>query len=444
MITESELNEKNEMPELKTASGAFLVGLALDGQARTEVRENLDELKELVSTLGMAASGELVAQLRDPQPKYFVGSGKAQEIADAAKKVNSKVIVFDAELGPSQQRNMEKLCGMKVLDRQEIILDIFAGRARTKEAVLQVELARYKYYLPRLTRAWSHLSRQHGGAMGTRGEGEKQIENDRREVKAHIRDLEKDLKLVQCQRGEQRKERLRRRVPHAVIVGYTNAGKSSLLNRLTGADAYVEDKLFATLDPTTRRFQLPDKTELLLTDTVGFVRKLPHALIEAFKSTLEETVLADFLVLVLDVSSPSVEAHRETTLRVLSELGAGGKPVLTVFNKCDRPYDALAMNRLKAAARGGVCISCATGSGLDDLVDALRLYAGRSSSIRELEIPPSRPDIAAMVHARCTLIEGKYLDDGTYLCTARIPDSVLSAAEPFFKKNKSSKLEVEK
>ena len=429
-------SESVQPEENKTLSGAFLVGFSGMGQTAAETREYLEELSELVQTLGYATCGELIANVRVPEARYFVGSGKAEEIRDCANQANAEVIVFDSELSASQQRNMEKLCGKKVLDRQEVILDIFAERAITKEAVLQVELARNKYFLPRLTRAWSHLSRQRGGAGGTRGEGEKQLEYDKRAVRLKITKLEEELAIVRKQRNEQRKGRVRGRIPQAAIVGYTNAGKSSLLNKLTGADAFVKDQLFATLDPTTRRLPMQNSATLLLTDTVGFVRKLPHALVEAFKSTLEEAVLADFLVLVLDASSPTVESHRETTLGVLAELGAVDKPVLTVFNKCDREIDPSVMARLKAAAPNGVSVSCATGEGMDALFDALQTYMKKCSSIHDLAIPPERSDLVSLIHAKGTLITGEYMDNGTFICVAGLPDFLLETYRPYFNDGK--------
>lgn len=422
---------ENAASEKRVKDGAFLVGVIESGEDPSEAREHLEELRELVSTLGFRIVGELTAGIRLPNPKFYVGSGKAEEIAAAAREAGAELIVFDTELGPSQQRNLERLARANVVDRQEIILDIFADRAQTREAVLQVELARNKYFLPRLTRAWSHLSRQRGGAMGTRGEGEKQIEYDRRMVKQRIAQLETELQDVRKQRMIQRKGRIRRAMPLAAIVGYTNAGKSSLLNALTGTSSLVENKLFATLDPTTRKLVLPNKSELLLTDTVGFVRKLPHSLVEAFKSTLEEAVLADFLVMVLDISSPDVESHWKTTLSVLTELGAQEKPMLTVFNKCDRQKDTLILTRMRSLDPDGVFISCATGEGMDRLRTALIAFLKKRSEIDDLLIPPGRPDAVAAVYSRASLLEGRYLDDGSFACTVRIPDSASEFFAPF-------------
>jgi GTP-binding protein HflX len=401
-------------------SGAFLVGLHEPSSDLQESREHLDELRELVATLNTRVVGEVLATLRQPSPKYLLGSGKAQEIKDAAIAANAAALVFDTELGPSQQRNWEKFSGLQVIDRQEVILDIFADRASTREAVLQVELARHKYFLTRLVGAWGHLSRQQGGALGTRGEGEKQIETDRRLAKRKISQMERELLDVRRQRDVQRKSRVRHEIPHAAIVGYTNAGKSSLLNHLTKAGVLVEDKLFATLDPTTRKLTLPDKQEMLLTDTVGFIRKLPHNLVEAFKSTLEEAVLSDFVILVLDSSSPHVESHWETTLAVLAELGAEGKPMIVAFNKCDLERDPVAMTRLRALNCNGVFISCRTGEGVDKLLQALASQLRSQSSLLELEIPASRPDLVALLHAKGRVIESKYLDDGSFSAAVRL------------------------
>ena len=299
-----------------------------------EGEELLAELTELVENLGLSVVRATLVKLRSPSPALFLGKGKAEELVAAAKADGAEVIVFDSALSPAQQRNWEEIAGIAVIDRQEVILEVFADRAHTREAVLQVALARMEYSLPRLTRAWTHLSRQRGrGAMG--GEGETQLEQDRRVVRDRIAHLKEELAAVVRHRGVQRTRRVRVPLPTASIVGYTNAGKSSLLNRLTGSHVLVEDKLFATLDPTTRQLVLPGNQKLLLTDTVGFIRRLPHGLVEAFKATLEEVLVADFLIHVVDITSPHFEKHRATTLSVLAELGAGNKPALNVFNKVD-------------------------------------------------------------------------------------------------------------
>ena len=360
-----------------------------------------------------------------------VGSGKLEEIREQAAAGGAGILIFDCELGPSQQRNLEKNTSMRVFDRQEVILDIFAERAQTREAVLQVELARNRYYLPRLTGAWSHLSRQQGGVVGARGAGEKQIEYDRRMVKKRIADLEEDLKAVRAHRATQRKERLRGSLVNCAIIGYTNAGKSTLLNALTGAGVLAEDKLFATLDPTTRKLSLPDKAELLLTDTVGFVRKLPHSLIEAFKSTLEEAMLADFLLLVLDVSSPHVCSHWETTLSVLNELGAADKPMLVVFNKSDLQNDPVALARIRSLAPDGIFVSGLHRTGFDALFQALSLRARRNTTVMEIALPPLRQDLMALAHAKGKIYESEWAEDGTFLATVEFPQSIRHKFAPY-------------
>lgn len=422
-MSEAEI-QMSPFPTAGQPKRAFLVGIADQDDSTVAVREYLDELRELVSTLGVPVCGEMIAPVRQIHPKFYVGSGKLEEILEQADASGAEMLVFDCELGPSQQRNLEKAAGRRVYDRQEVILDIFAERAQTREAVLQVELARNRYYLPRLTGAWSHLSRQHGGVVGARGAGEKQIEYDRRMVKKRIAALEEDLREVRAHRMIQRKERLRGNLANCAIIGYTNAGKSTLLNALTGAGVTAENKLFATLDPTTRKLTLPDKTELLLTDTVGFVRKLPHSLVEAFKSTLEEALLADFLLLVLDVSSPHVCSHWETTLSVLNELGAEDKPMLVVFNKCDLQNDPIALARIRSLAPDGIFVSGLHGTGFETLFQALSLRARRDRLLLEIAIPPIRQDLMALAHAKGKIYESEWAEDGTFLATVEFPQSL--------------------
>lgn len=349
---------------------AFLVGVYLKGEAAAEAEDLLRELRELVTTLGIGIVGQACVDTRTWQARLLLGSGKAAEIQEQMKALGADCLVFDNELTPAQQRNWEAETGVTVIDRQEVILDIFGERAKTREAKLQVELARMEYNLPRLKRAWGHLSRQGGGGGGGgggahRGEGEQQIEMDRRMVRERISSLKQDLQDVRNHRATQRKERSRIPLPHAAIVGYTNAGKSSLLRALSGAEVYVADKLFATLDTTTRRIDLPNGRPLLVTDTVGFVRRLPHRLVESFKATLEEAVLSDFLVHVLDLSAPQAEAFHATTLEVLQELGADQKRILTVFNKVDLCTDPGLRRAAALHHPDAVFVSARSGEGLD-------------------------------------------------------------------------------
>ena len=326
--------EVREKPQL--VERALLVGVYLDKSKEKEASSLLDELNELVQTLGIGIMDSVLVKVRENFPSHLMGKGKMAEIIERSQDLNCDCIIFDNELSPNQQRNWENDSKILVIDRQEVILDIFSLRARTKEARLQVQLARMQYTLPRMTRMWSHLDRQGGGSGGgkggggaARGEGEKQIEVDRRLARKKIDRVKAELDKVRQQRKTQRKERNRADLPHAAIVGYTNAGKSSLLNGLTESSVLAEDKLFATLDTTTRKLDLDDGQTILLTDTVGFVRRLPHGLVESFKATLEEAVLADFLIHVIDGSSENVEEHYKTTLDVLKELGANEKRIIS-------------------------------------------------------------------------------------------------------------------
>jgi len=401
----------------KKVENALLVGIRHPDNAPGEIAEHLDELAELVRNLGITPTEKMIVPLHQINVQYYVGSGKAEEISARAHELEVDCIIFDDSLSPSQQRNFERLTKLCVIDREEVILDIFGERASTREAVLQVELARTQYSLPRLTRAWTHLSRQRGGGATNRGEGETQIENDRRMLKRRVQLLQQELESVRKQRDTQRKLRKRQQVPHGAIVGYTNVGKSSLLRALSGADILVQDKLFATLDPTTRKIELDNRTEMILTDTVGFVRKLPHNLVESFKSTLEEAVLADFLVLVLDISSPQLECHWETTLSVLKELGADEKNMTIVFNKVDKidmTESGMLLARLHGLFPGAFYISTYTGEGMDKLKAHLsRIAAERCSLIKAL-IPPEKYQLIALAHQHGQIFESEYDDAGNF------------------------------
>lgn len=407
---------------------AYLVGVQTPTMRAGEAAELLEELQELVENLGIGIVGRTIVNLRHPTPATLVGSGKTQEIIGEARLLDADVIVFDESLSPAQQRNWERESKITVIDRQEVILDVFADRAQTREAVLQVALARMEYSLPRLTRAWTHLSRQRGkGKMG--GEGETQLEQDRRLVRDRIARLKTELTEVQQQRGVQRRKRQRVPVPTAAIVGYTNAGKSSLLNSLTGAEVLAEDKLFATLDPTTRQLLLRGNQKLLVTDTVGFIRRLPHGLVEAFKATLEEAVVADFLLHVLDVTAPSVAEHRKTTLDVLRELGADSAPRLTIFNKVDLATPEQ-LHQARLLAPDGIFVSAKTGEGLPLLEERCLELIRHTFGSATLLVPHGRYDVVARLHQVGHVQEEETLDEGVRL-VGRYPHSQHAFFAPF-------------
>ncbi|MDQ3622687.1 MAG: GTPase HflX [Verrucomicrobiota bacterium] len=389
---------------------AMLIGAYIDPNGREEARSLLEELEELVNTLGVPVIERRLVPHREMNPRYLLGSGKAEELAAYAHEHQIDLLVFDNELSPSQQRNWEKLTGITVIDRQEVIIDIFARRAQTHEARLQIDLARLEYSLPRLTRAWSHLVRQ-GGGIGAKGEGESQLEQDKRRVRNQINRLKRELEQVRGARATQRKDRKRAPVPNAAIVGYTNSGKSSLLRRLTGAEVFIEDKLFATLDTTTRKIALPNKQPLLLTDTVGFVRKLPHRLVEAFNATLEEAALADFLIHLLDASQPHVVEFYNTTMKVLAELGADHKPMLVAFNKIDKVEDPGVLAALRCHFPDALFISVQTGQGLDALVECISEFVSGGELARELRFPPSEGGRIAQIHRQAKVLETSYEGD---------------------------------
>jgi GTP-binding protein HflX len=413
----------------KMVERALLVGAYVDQGARAEAQSLLEELEELVNTLGIPVLERALVHHREPHARFLIGSGKAQEIADLIKEKQLDVLVFDNELTPAQQRNWEELTGVTVVDRQEVILDIFGTRAQTREARLQVDLARMEYSLPRLTRAWSHLGQQ-GGGIGAKGEGESQLEQDKRKIRGQIDRLKRELEQVRRSRATQRKDRKRAPVPNAAIVGYTNVGKSSLLRRFTGADVLVENKLFATLDTTTRKIALPNNQPLLLTDTVGFVRRLPHQLVEAFNATLEEAAMSDFLIHVLDASAPQVMEFYNTTMRVLGELEADTKQMLVVFNKIDKVEDPAVLTGLRRHFPDALFVSVHSGEGLEALVSRISDFVVDGTISVELKLPAARADLLARIHREGTVAEIHYEEDVARVL-ATVPKKSLEAFRPF-------------
>jgi GTP-binding protein HflX len=353
---------------------AVLVGLRAYSLSRDEnaTEESMEELAALLETAGGESAGIVLQSKDSPDPRTFIGEGKTAEVKDLVQAMDAKMVIFDNALSPSQQRALTQDLGVSVLDRSALILDIFAQRARTREGRLQVELAQYKYLLPRLTGMWKHLERQEG-AIGTRGPGETQLESDRRHIRQKISRLEGELKDVRRVRATQRERRIKNEVPVVAIVGYTNAGKSTLLNRLTGAEIPANNRLFDTLDTTTRTLEISDTCTVLLSDTVGFIRKLPHHLVEAFKATLEELEYADLLLHVIDASNPEWPAQAAVVDQLIQELGAEQIPRLEVFNKCD-----LSLGDILPHGEDRVSISAKTGEGLPQLLQAIgkRLDSG--------------------------------------------------------------------
>ena len=400
-----------------------LVGMTRDGHTEEETQASLDELELLVDTAG-ADSLVRITQKRDrPDPATFVGKGKVDEILKAAKEIDADTVVFDVELTPAQQFNLERILGRTALDRTAVILDIFAQHATSTEGKTQVELAQLRYNLPRL-RGKKNFSQQ-GGGIGTRGPGETQLEVDRRRLVRRMHKLENELRGITARRSNQRKARHRSPYKTISIVGYTNAGKSTLLRAMTGAEVLIEDRLFATLDPTTRKFQLPGGEQILLTDTVGFVKKLPHQLVEAFKSTLEVAASADLLIHVVDGAGPDPEGHITAVREVLNEIGAQEVPELMVFNKSDLPGpdgEENIVDRLVRQNPGSIGVSAMAGLGIEELQQALTDAIHEMSTPYELFVPWARGDALAAVHREGDVTEEIPGDEGMKLI-ARLEDA---------------------
>jgi GTP-binding protein HflX len=401
----------------------LLVGVTLPPHLDDDTEASLDELELLVDTAGADVVGRVVQRRTRPEPATYIGKGKVDELKQLAEAVDCDTVVFDDELSPAQQNNLEKALGRTAIDRTAVILDIFAQNASSQEGKAQVELAMHRYRLPRLRGKGGYLSQQAGGGGGglgaRRGPGETQLEVDRRRVLRRVHKLEADLRDIARHRETQRKARGRSRVTHVALVGYTNAGKSTLLNQLTDADVHVEDRLFATLDATTRRLELPGGEAVLATDTVGFIAKLPHQLVEAFRSTLDVAAEADLLVHVVDSASPDPEAQMAAVREVLGEIGAGDVPELIAFNKRDATEE---WKRLVDRHPGAVAVSGRTGEGVEDLLQAVSDRLRSLTTTCELLVPFARGDVLAEVHREGEVLSEEATDDGMAV-RARLDDA---------------------
>jgi len=403
----------------KRPERVFLVGVELKSRNHENLRDSLAELGELAATAGGEVVGDGLQKTESLNPATFIGKGKAGEFAGFCQSQDVDTVIFDDDLSPAQSRNLEKIFNCKILDRTSLILDIFAQRARTREGKMQIELAQLQHLLPRLTKYWGHLSRQKGG-IGMRGDGETQLETDRRRVLDRIARIARELEVVRQQRSTQRSGRQRNNWPLASIVGYTNAGKSTLLNALTGADVLVKDILFATLDPTTRRLKLPTNQNVLLTDTVGFIRKLPHGLVEAFKATLEEVVQADLLLHVVDISHAQAEEQIAAVNAVLAEIGAGEKSTIMVFNKMDKLNGHGALNRFQEKYPHAAAISAVTGEGIPALLAEIGTQLRPKREFLELRVPHEQAAVIARLHQVGQVISRSYRGPAARF-KARIP-----------------------
>ena len=407
---------------------AILAGVERMQRGIWGIEESMDELERLADTAGAVVVGRYTQRRDRPDTALFLGKGKVNEISMEIQNLDADLLILDDELTPSQQHNLERMLGIRVIDRTALILDIFAQRARSHEGRLQVELAQLKYNLPRLGGQGLVMSRL-GGGIGTRGPGETKLEVDRRRIYTRIHDIEEQINGMKKTRTLYRTRRQKSRMPLVALVGYTNAGKSTLLNRLTGAEVFAEDKLFATLDPTTRRLELPEKQDILLTDTVGFIQKLPHTLVTAFRATLEEVTEADLLLHVVDAGNGNAEQQIQAVLEVLKELDADTKPTLFVFNKTDTVENDYAIERL-TRDRDAVCVSAATGENTDVLLNRIECFFKEQRSECTLLVPYSDGAVITQLHALNAVKETEYVEEGTKL-TVSLPHSEMERFEKY-------------
>ncbi|SCA64368.1 GTPase HflX [Chlamydiales bacterium SCGC AB-751-O23] len=397
------------------ARKALLVGAYKGNREKDDCFAHLEELERLADTLGLETAEKIACHLRKVDASTYIGSGKVEELVGLALSLDCEVIIFDNEISPSQQRNLEKHFEKQVMDRTELIIEVFAQRAQTHEAKIQIEIARIRYQAPRLKRLWTHLSRQKGGGVHSKGDGETQLEIDKQLLQKDLLRFQGELKEVRKNRENQKKARKRNLIPSFAIVGYTNAGKSTLMNSLTEADVLAEDKLFATLDTITRKFLLPNHQEILLTDTVGFIRKIPHTLVEAFKSTLEESVDADILLHLVDVSHPHVKEQFAEVIKVLEELKADEKPIITVLNKVDVVEDSSIINYMRIHHPKTVCISAKTKEGIDDLFDLITKEIKKRRRTFACRIPQSEYGLVSEVIEKGNVIFQDYEENDVVL-----------------------------
>lgn len=432
-------HEDGLWPTVRGTERAFLVGVAhSDGEDAWPIEDSLQELAELAATAGARVAGRSSQRLRAPNPKTYIGSGKVRELRTTKLEQGIDLFIFDEELSPSQSRNLEKELDAKVIDRTGLVLDIFGQRARTYEGRLQVQLAQYEYLLPRLAGQWTHLSRQEGGIGARGGPGETQLEIDRRRIRSKIADLKKDLGKVRRSRQMHRDRRIRYAVAVVSLVGYTNAGKSTLLNALTQAEVVAEDKLFATLDPTTRRVRLPSGRQVVLSDTVGFIQKLPPAVVEAFRATLEELESADLLLHVVDVSHPDFREQTAEVEQVLESLGLAEKPSVTALNKVDRlvgrwPLRGVPPPPLDEALEEyahPVAIAAEPGWGLDDLLLAIDQVLAGDLIPMTAELPYAAGRLVNLWRSKGTIESEEYLAEGVRI-VGRLPAAIRSTFERY-------------